>query len=100
MRKLLVQPQARVDLLEIWHHIATDSIPAANRITERLDAEIRELVAFPGKGHLRQDVRSDRYRFWGVYSYVIAYRFDDHTLTIVRVVHGARNFRKLFGKTL
>jgi hypothetical protein len=24
MRKLLVQPQARLDLLEIWHHVAQD----------------------------------------------------------------------------
>jgi plasmid stabilization system protein ParE len=33
-----------------------------------------------------------------VYSYVIAYRYDDEKLTVVRVVHGARNFRKLFRK--
>jgi plasmid stabilization system protein ParE len=97
MRKLLIQPQARVDLLEIWHHIGRDSITAANRVGAALDAAIVDLAGMPGMGHTRVDVRDTGYRFWHVYSYVIAYRYDDTTLTVVRVVHGRRNFRKLFG---
>lgn len=97
-RKLLVRPRARLDLLEIWHHIARDSREAADRVGERLDAAIRGLVEMPGKGHTRSDVKVPRYRFWSVYSYVIAYCYDDDTLTVVRVVHGARNFRRLFRK--
>ncbi len=50
----------------------------------------------PGKGHTRADVRDVRYRFWSVYSYIIAYRFDEETVTIVRIVHGRRNVRKIF----
>ena len=50
----------------------------------------------PGKGHVRADVKDPSYRFCSVRPYVIAYRYDDQTLTIVRVVHGARNFRRLF----
>ena len=96
MRKLLILPQARVDLLEIWHHIAKDSITAANRVADKLDASIRQLVEMPGMGHQRADVRNPAYRFWGVYSYMIAYSYDDRALTIVRVVHGRRNFRRLF----
>lgn len=98
MRKLLIRPQARVDLLEIWHHIAQDSIEAANKVSDRLDAAIHDLVRMPGKGHTRPDVRRRDYRFWSVYSYVIAYSFDDLTLTVVRVVHGRRNFRSIFKK--
>jgi len=96
MRRLLIQPQARLDLLEIWQFIAEDSIVAANRVGEKLDAAIRGLQAMPGKGHCRSDVTHAQYRFWTVYSYVIAYRFDDETLLIVRIVHGHRDFRKLF----
>ena len=33
---------------------------------------------------------------FGLYSYIIAYQFDDSTLTIARIVHGTRNFRRLF----
>jgi plasmid stabilization system protein ParE len=98
MRKLLIQPQARVDLLEIWRYVAQDDLKAANRVSERIEQAIRSLVDIPGKGHTRADVRAPHYRFWSVYSYVIAYRYDDEKLTVVRVVHGARNFRKLFRK--
>jgi toxin ParE1/3/4 len=98
MRKLYIQPQARLDVLEIWNHIASDSVDAANRVNERIDEAIRGLLEMPGKGHRRADVKNPVYRFWAVYSYVIAYRYDDDTLTIVRVVHGRRNFRRLFKK--
>src|SRR5258708_38344321 len=96
MRKLLIRPQARLDLLVIWHHIAADSVQNANRMHERLDAAIRELPRMPGKGHTRIDVPNPTFRFWAVKPYVIAYRYDDATLTVVRVVHGQRNFRRLF----
>ncbi len=96
MRKLLIQPMARLDMLEIWRHIAGDSIDAANRVSERIDTAIRGLVEMPGKGHRRTDVKNPSYRFWSVHSYVIAYRHDEQMLTIVRVVHGRRDFRRLF----
>lgn len=63
MRKLLIRPQARLDLLEIWHYIARDNVTAANRVSERLDAEILGLLAMPGMGHRRADVKNSRYRF-------------------------------------
>ena len=47
MRKLLIRPQARLDLLEIWHHIASDSIESANRISEKLETAVRDLPAMP-----------------------------------------------------
>jgi toxin ParE1/3/4 len=96
MRKLLIKRQARVDLLDIWDYIAADNVTAANRVLQKLDAAMRGLADMPGKGHTRAEVRDPRYRFWTVYSYVIAYRYDDTTLTVVRVVHGRRNFGRLF----
>jgi len=98
MRKLFITPQARLDLLETWLYIANDSIDAANRVGEALDVSICDLLPFPGKGHKRTDVKDSRYLFWNVYSYVIAYRYDDTTLTIVRVLHGSRDFRRIFRK--
>jgi plasmid stabilization system protein ParE len=96
MRKLLVQPLARQDLFEIWHRIAADSISSANRVSAKLARAIRDLLDMPGKGHIRSDVKDPGYRFWSVYSFVIAYRFNEKTLTIVRVLHGHRDFRRLF----
>lgn len=65
-------------------------------MADKLDAAIRGLIEMPGKGHTRADVTDKSYRFWSVYSYVIAYRYDDESLTVVRVVHGRRNLRRLF----
>jgi toxin ParE1/3/4 len=100
MRELRIKPRARLDLLEIWLYIAKDSVPTAIRIGDEIEAAIRGLSEMPGKGHLRTDVKDPRVRFWSVYSYIIAYRFDQAKITILRVVHGRRDFRKLFRKKL
>ncbi|HEV8604524.1 MAG TPA: type II toxin-antitoxin system RelE/ParE family toxin [Tepidisphaeraceae bacterium] len=63
MRRLLIQPQARDDLLEIWRYIARDNLAAANKVADRLDDAIRGLVQMPGKGHFRKNVTDLRYRF-------------------------------------
>jgi len=47
-------------------------------------------------GRARAEVQDPRYRFWKVYSYLIAYRPEATTLVVVRVIHGARDLRKLF----
>ena len=99
MRRVLIRPQARVDLLEIWHYIAPRNLSAANRLTDALEGAIRGLADMPGKGHLRSDVRDARFRFWSVPPYVIAYTFNEKALTVVRVVHGARDFRRLFKRS-
>jgi len=95
MRRLPIRPQARVDLLEIWHYIAADRTSAADLVMEELEAAIRRLLDVPGIGHRRADVRDKRYRFWTVFSFVIAYRYDEETLTVVRVLHGRRDIRAL-----
>lgn len=96
MRRFRLAAQARLDLLEIWHYIAKSSIEAANRVGADLDEAIVQIAEMPGMGHSRADVDDPRYRFWSVHSYVIAYRIDTKPLTIARVVHGARDFKKLF----
>ena len=98
MRKLFIKPRARLDLLEIWHYIAADNLAAAIRVGDELDAAILGLAAMPGKGHRRAEVKDARVRFWSVYSYLIAYRYDEETVTVVRVVHGRRNIGRLIPK--
>jgi len=96
MRDLKVHSRAQEDLLEIWRYIAKDNVSAANRVGDEIDATIHELCQMPGIGHTRRDVKRPQYRFKNVFSYVIVYRYDDKTLTVIRVVHGRRNFRRLF----
>ena len=49
----------------------------------------------PGIGHTREDLTDRPLEFWNVYSYLVVY--DPHTrpLTIIAVLHGARDVEKL-----
>ena len=98
MRKLLIQPQAKADLSEIWHYIAAQSPTAADKVGQKLDDALQGLLSMPGKGHKRNDVKDPQYRFWSVYSYIIVYRYDDTSLTVIRVIHGRRNLRTIFAQ--
>jgi toxin ParE1/3/4 len=93
---MVVRPQARVDMLEIWHHIAPANLDAADRLFQDLHTAIRDLARMPGMGHMRSDVADPRMRFWTVKPYVIAYRYDGRRVIVERVVHGHRNFRRIF----
>jgi plasmid stabilization system protein ParE len=42
MRRLIVQPKARLDLLEIWHHIVGDSRQNADRVLASLEDALRD----------------------------------------------------------
>jgi toxin ParE1/3/4 len=96
VRRAILHPQAKIDIREIWDWIAKDNEQAADRIEAAIYAELARLTKMPGIGHRRADVKISSYFFFNVYSYVIAYEYDQVSLTVVRVSHGARNFRTLF----
>jgi plasmid stabilization system protein ParE len=86
------------DLDAIWNVIhANNGSTVADRIERELHDAMRLLADNPLIGHIRADVRNPRYRFWTVYNFVIAYYPAEKPLVIARVVHGARNFKSLFG---
>jgi plasmid stabilization system protein ParE len=89
---------ANADIARIWDHIAEHNPDAADRLEEQIHRAIHLLAKFPGMGHTRADVADKRYLFWAVGNYIIAYRVVQQELVVVRVVHGARDFRRLFGR--
>jgi plasmid stabilization system protein ParE len=94
--KYVLTAKARLDLRLIWLRIAEDNIDAADKVKAKLRLAMEQLARMPGMGHRRADVKNPRYRFWSVYSYLIAYYPDTKPLQVVRVVHGAQNIKKLF----
>ena len=54
MKRYVLTPSAKRDLIEIWDYIASDNIEAASRV---LDALELELARSPGAGHWREDLR-------------------------------------------
>jgi plasmid stabilization system protein ParE len=95
MRALFLKPQAGLDLLEIWNHLAEENLDAALRFNTQVDADLEALKQTPGLGHFRRDLTKKDVRFWTVYSWFIIYQFDDAEVTILRVIHGMRNVKKI-----
>jgi toxin ParE1/3/4 len=93
--QLLITPIAEQDLAEIWVYIAEDSPTAATAFIEKIQAKFIPLLEFPGMGAPRdqivQGLRAAPYK-----NYVIYYMHDDAAVTIIRVVHGARDVSALF----
>ena len=58
---------------------------------------MRRLAETPGLGHVREDLAAidPALRFWPVYSYLIVYRAETAPLEVVRVLHGARDVRRI-----
>jgi plasmid stabilization system protein ParE len=91
-----ISRRANAELERICDRIAEANPAAAETLDERIHRAIRALAKFPGMGHTRADVKDKRYLFWAVGNYIIAYRVERKELIVVRILHGARDFRKLF----
>jgi plasmid stabilization system protein ParE len=87
-------PEAEADLLEIWSHIAQDSLDSADRVEAELYRACTFLASNPYAGHSRPDLTARFVRFWTVprfLRYIIVYDPVPHPLRILRILHGARN---------
>ncbi len=94
--RFVLTPEAREDLIEIWNYIAEDSPRRADKVLAKLYDAFVQLSRAPGIGHYREGLADRRHRFWTVYSYVIAYRWETRPLQILAVVHGARHLEAFF----
>ena len=88
-------PEARLDLLEIWGHVAEDDVDTADRVEQEIQQAISMLAGNPGLGHLRRDLTSKPVRFWAVYSYLIIFDPDARPLEVVRILSGYRDVAAL-----
>jgi len=95
MPRILRTPAAEADLWEILLFIARDSEEAAFRLIESIDQRFELLARFPNAGPARPEI-SEGLRSFPVGNYLILYKPIDDGIEIMRVVHGARNLRRLF----
>jgi toxin ParE1/3/4 len=87
--------RANDDLIAIWRHIALDNANAATAQLSELERKFRLLPFFPRIGRKREDIRKGL-RMFSCDAYVILYREVAGSVEIVRVVHGARDLRKVY----
>lgn len=97
MKRFRLSPNARNDLDEIWVYVARErTTEAADRLVDSLTQRFSLLADMPNIGRKRDDLEPGA-RSLPVGSYVIYYRRSGRAIEISRVVHGARDVKKLFG---
>jgi plasmid stabilization system protein ParE len=84
-------PEAEVDLTNIVSYVAQDSIQAAAKVLDDIEAAFMLLSENPGIGHVREDLTDKPVSFWVVHSYLIVFRPETKPLQIVRVLSGYRD---------
>jgi toxin ParE1/3/4 len=95
MGKYTVTARAEVDLTEIALYIADDNVEAAIYLTDRLYHEFELLADNPGAGRERSEL-SAGLRSFPTGNYIILYRVWAGAVSIVRVVHAARDLDEIF----
>ena len=86
---------AQRDVDQITDFIAEDNVDAALRVHEALEAAFRHLAEMPEMGHTRADLTVRPVKFWSVYSYLVVYDPAGAPLTVVAVLHGARDVENI-----
>jgi toxin ParE1/3/4 len=93
-------PRALADLREQRDYIAQDSVTAAERFLSAAEEAFERLAEMPGTGVVRavRNPRLGRIRQWpisGFERYLIFYRETAAGIEVVRVLHGARDIRRI-----
>ena len=88
-------PAAQSDVEEITDFIAEDSMEAALRVHDALEEAFQHLAERPAMGHTREDLTDRPVKFWSVYAYLVVYDPASSPLTIIAVLHGARDVEKV-----
>lgn len=87
--------RAEADVEAIADFLAGDSVDVALKVVLALEDAFGLLASRPGIGHVRQDLTERPLKFWSVYSYLVVYDPSGDPLTIVAVLHGARNVTEI-----
>ena len=95
MPRVTRRPLAAVDILDIWDHIAEDSLPAADRWVDKLDEKFNLIATQPLMGRARDELAACL-RSFPFGRYVIFYVPIADGIDVVRVLHSARDIDTAF----
>ncbi len=86
---------ARTDLLDAWLYIAEENPSAADRVLDAIEQDAHKLAQQPRMGRNRPDL-APQLRSWPTRTpYLLFYLLSDDGITIVRVLHHARDVLQL-----
>ena len=99
MARVTRRPLAAADILDIWDHIAEDSLDQADRWVDKLDEKFGILATQPLMGRAREELAADL-RSFPFGRYVIFYMPVQDGIDVVRMLHSARDVDSAFDEDL
>jgi toxin ParE1/3/4 len=102
--KLLVDPLAKADIIEIYNYVAeNDSAENANKLLSNLEKTYYKLEKLPTRGNIPPELRNTgirRYREIHYKPYRIIYEITDNIVYVHCILDGRRNMQELLSKRL
>lgn len=96
MRSVVWRPRAQLDRTSILIYLAVErqAPKSAEEVLSQIDEAIARIVAFPdiGRRVTYEGLRRRNYRRVPSGHYIIFYRVDEESITIVRVLHERQDF--------
>lgn len=93
--------QAEDDLIEIWVYLAQGNEQTADNFLDRLESVFGTLATLPEVGTVVKGLETswpDKViRFFPVGDYIIFYHFTPDSVFVVRVIHAAQDYTRMFG---
>lgn len=101
-REIIQRAEAQEDLADALAYIGQDSLDAALRFLEAAEKTFHQLAMMPGIGERFPSARPElagvrRIGISGFRKFQVHYRPVDRGIEILRVLHGARDARRVFG---
>lgn len=97
MARITRRPLAAADILDVWGHIAEDSIEQADRWVDKLGEKFEIIATQPLMGRARNELAAN-VRSFPFGRYVIFYSPNEDGIDVVRVLHSARDIDAVFGE--
>lgn len=95
MVRVIYSPEAEDDLQGIVSYITRDNPQAARDWLARIRQACETFSTHPELGEVRKGFGVPNSRFFSLGNYMIFYRPTDEGIEIARVIHGARDMRKI-----
>ena len=97
--KVIIDPQAKLDVKEIFIYVAVnDSIQSANKLLDALEETCSKLERIPERGHIPPELRPTgikKYLEIHYKPYRIIYEIEKNIIYIHCVIDGRRNIQEI-----
>jgi len=92
---------AENELREILQYVARhDGVDRALHVHDQFIEAFTSIAATPDRGFKRPKLTGDRVRWLTVFRWIVIYAPERSPITILRVIHGARNLDRLLGENV